>query len=132
MDAIDDKRADLAAAIDEFRAAEAAFIAACKANEAAAGQVHAALRRGNGADLSALIETRSQASQAASEALDALALANSATITRANIVVESAAGLSTRIAIDDLGATDADVIAWRNCRNALIRDAGAPILAEGA
>jgi hypothetical protein len=128
MSAIHDKRADLAAAIDEFRAAEAVYTAACTAREGASTALHTALRQTAGPDLSALIETRSQASLAASEALDALALANTATITRANIVVESAAGMSMRIAIDDLGATDPDVVAWRNRRNALIKDSTVPLV----
>jgi hypothetical protein len=63
----------------------------------------------------------------------ALAKANLATITHANLTVEAASGQAMRIAIDDLGATDADVIAWRDFRNALLKDAGAgaPLVSAG-
>jgi hypothetical protein len=131
MDAIDESRSALAGAIDQFKAAEAVYIAARKAADSAGAALHAALRQAAGPDLSPLIETQSKASLAASEALEALARANSATITRANVVVSAAAGAAMRIAIDDLAATDADVLAWRNCRNALIRDASAPLVGAG-
>jgi hypothetical protein len=127
MDAIDESRSALAGAITEFRAGEVVYIAARRAADSASAALHAALRQATGADLS-LIEAQSTASAGAREALESLAKANLATITAANLTVEAAAGQAMRIAIDDLGATDADVVAWRNCRNALIRDAGAPLV----
>ena len=125
MDAIDESRSALANAIDEFRVAEVAYLNSVEACDAAARQVHAAIREGSGADLSRLIEAQSRASLARGEAREALAEENSKVITRANLTVEAAAGQAMRIAIDDFFNRDPDVVALRDWRNKLLKDAGA-------
>jgi hypothetical protein len=126
MDATQE-RAALAAAIDEFQAAETVYTAACEAAEAAGAAVHAALR-GDGAELFDLAEAQSRASLVRGAALEVLARANRRVITAANIVIEAGSSQEMRVEIEDLAATDPIVLAWRNCRNALIRDASAPLV----
>ena len=127
MNDVAEKRAVLASAIDGFKSAEAVYVAARDVAEAAAIAVHAALEQRSGPNLFPLVEARSRASLAPGEALDALAQANEKTITCANLIIEAAAGQAMRLAIGDVGNSDPIVVAWRDCRNALIKDSTAPL-----
>jgi hypothetical protein len=127
---ITEARADLSNAIDGFRSAEVAYLAARNASDAAGSDLHAAMARGE--SIIELNQARAISIDAASAALESLAQANVKVITGANIVIQAAAGLPMRVAVDDVGNSDVDVDAWRAARNAMVRGAASAPLPNGA
>ena len=129
MNAVTEKRATLAGAIAEFDAAERQYEVARDAAATAEAAVHDALERD--ASIFPLIEARLAAGNAFSRAGKKAWGAGQHVVKCANEVIRHAAGDSVLVAIDDIGNLEAAVVAWRNCRNALIKDAGTPLAIVG-
>jgi len=118
-------RAALARAIAEFNACEQEYNRARDAAAAASSAVHEALSRGE--SLFGLIEARSETTHAFSQAGEAMWQAGQIVVERANDVVRAAVGEDMLGAIADFANLDPAIVAWRDARNALVKNSDAPL-----
>jgi phage shock protein A len=117
-------RAALARAIADFTEAERKYQRARDAAAAASSAVHEALSRGE--SLFGLIEARSETTNAFSQAGDAMWQSGQIVVERANDVVREA-GEDMLAAIADFTNLDPGIVAWRDARNALVKNSDAPL-----